>query len=151
MGKQQALRTPSQVTLPDSLAKSAYEEMYVGTFWSTYLPQGEEFPAQIAQYTNGVWTRALPEFYLKSSIIRKALLAVGLTIAGIAYKKQPEREDGLRLYVNSLQDMSIALTNPKRQNQLTLCIASRLFGLYEVRCFQPLAPAIDFSSFLCVY
>lgn len=121
-----------QVTLPDTLARSAYEQKYYDIFWRTYLPERKPFPQHVTLYTGGGWTNMLPRLCSMSAPIRKILLAMCLTTAGQTENKLWEKEEGLKCYVSSLKDMSVALTQPKKVPLITLCVTSRLYGLYEV-------------------
>ncbi|EXJ89137.1 hypothetical protein A1O3_02201 [Capronia epimyces CBS 606.96] len=122
-----------QVTLPDLLALSAYEQKYLAVFWDMYLPGQRQFPHHITRYTGGGWTNALPRLFGLSPPVRKALLAMCLTAAGQTEGRTWEKQEGLRSYMSSLKDMSTALACPGRadSNVITLCVASRLSSLYE--------------------
>jgi len=128
-----------QVTLPDTLTRSAYEEKYFDIFWRRYLPDKKPFPQHVTRYTNGGWTNSLPQLSSRSEPIRKMMLAVCLTTAGRAGNNVWEKEDGLKYYISSLKDMSTALAEPKMGNLVTLCVTSRLYGLYEVMYRPPFA------------
>lgn len=129
--------SPQVLVLPDALARSAYEEKYLGIFWGIYLPQQKQFPPHVTRYTGGGWTNALPQLCSVSPPIRKVLLALCLTTAGRAETKSWEKDEGLRCYMSSLRDMSGTLARLKTADPTTLCVASRLYSLYEVSYFDP--------------
>ncbi|KAK2809698.1 hypothetical protein FQN50_003543 [Emmonsiellopsis sp. PD_5] len=122
----------TQITAPAALVRSAYAEKYMGMLWSGYLPGSKPFPAHIMQYTGGGWTNTLPQLCRASPAIQRILLAVSLSAAGRAGNNRWEREEGVRCYMGSLGEMSAALSNRTRENITTLCVVSRLYGLYEV-------------------
>lgn len=130
-----------QVTLPDTLARSAYEQKYFDIFWRTYLPERKPFPQHVTRYTGGGWTNTLPQLCSISPPIRKILLAMCLRTAGQTENKIWEKEEGLKCYISSLKDMSAALAQPKTVPLITLCVTSRLYGLYEVK-YSRLSPMV---------
>ncbi|KAK2795132.1 hypothetical protein FQN51_000551 [Onygenales sp. PD_10] len=122
----------ARITAPAALVRSAYAEKYMGMFWSGYLPGSKPFPAHIMQYTGGGWTNTLPQLCRASPAIEKIMLAVCLSAAGRAGYNRWESEEGVRCYMGSLREMLAALSNRTRENITTLCVVSRLYGLYEI-------------------
>lgn len=121
------------VVLCDTLTRSAYESKYLGLFWSTYLPNGRALSAASAQDALGGWTNTILALYPTCNMLKKTLLALCLTARGKLDDKKWMQEQGLRLYVNVLQDMAEALQNPPGQNSDAVLTTTKLFSLYEVR------------------
>lgn len=77
------------------------------------------------------------------------MLAVCLTTAGRAENNVWEKQEGLKCYISSLKDMTTALAEPKTATLVTLCVTSRLYGLYEVcNVFLPRSMGLGFT---CTY
>lgn len=121
------------IALPDSLARSAYEDKYLGMFWESYLPGSRALSAESVRSTLGGWTNTIQDLYLTENVLRKALLAISLGTVGRRYGEKWMTEQALVLYVAALQDMSTALTVPSKAKGDALLTASKLFSLYEVR------------------
>lgn len=121
------------ISLLDSLAHSAYENKYLGLFWEAYLPGSKALPSGELKGVLGGWTEAIPDLYLSDDVLRKALLAMCLGTIGRRDCKKWMAEQGLKLYVEALQDMSAALSRPAKARSNALLTASKMFSMYEVR------------------
>lgn len=134
---------------PETLARTAREELYIGSFWHRYLPEAREFQPRAVPYTNGGWTVALPKLYGASPLIRKIMLAVCLAMAGRTAARERDREEGLRYYTSSLEGMARALKDGRKVDHTTLIVTARLFSLYEVGRFPPFS--CRFSPFFYLF
>jgi hypothetical protein len=120
------------VTLPDALARSAYEGRYLELFWSSYLPNGRALSSDAIQDTLGGWTNTIQALYPTNEILRKTILAMAMTSTGKHDGKGSMIEEGVKLYVSALQDMSGALKKPSGANSDAILTTAKLFSLYEV-------------------
>ncbi|KAL4886475.1 hypothetical protein BJY04DRAFT_213239 [Aspergillus karnatakaensis] len=62
---------PSEITLAETLARTAYQEQYLGLFWNEYLPNGRALPVDSQKYTGG-----------SAAPLKKVLLAIALASVG---------------------------------------------------------------------
>lgn len=60
------------------------------------------------------------------------MLAVSLSMRGQTPGRERDREEGLRYYTSSLEEMAGALRDGRRVDNTTLVITARLCSLYEV-------------------
>ena len=97
-----------------------------------YLPESREFPSSATPYMSGGWTAALPRLSGTSPVIRRIMLAVSLSLGGQAAGRERDREEGLRYYTSSLEEMAGALRDGKKVDHTTLVVTARLFSMYEV-------------------
>jgi hypothetical protein len=140
-------RTLPDVTLPISLARSAYEEKYIGLFWDIYLPNGQEFTKLSLRYPVGTWVHAAQALYQSDPALHKVLLA--LCFGTISWRKDQVwmAQESLRFYVSSLRDLNAGLRNPTRRKSDALMLATRMLSLYEVRPEpEPPGPRYSFDS-----
>jgi hypothetical protein len=119
--------------LPDTLARSAYENRYIGIFWTTYLPNGQVPSANELQSTLLRWTNTIQVLYQTNSTLKKAFLALCLASSGRLEGQEWMCKYGLRLYNSALHDMAMALKRPPNTKLDSILATAKLLGLYEVR------------------
>lgn len=129
-------RKPSPVCkgLDTSLARTGHESGYQGVFWNNYLPQGRQLPRHVTKYINGGWTRAIPQICTESEAARKIVLALCLSSSGASANRPWEKQEGMRLYAESLRDMAVSMAKPETTDLAALIVTSRLYGIYEIVC-----------------
>jgi hypothetical protein len=123
----------SEIALPSTLARSAYENKYHGLFWEDYLPHGRAFTPEVAQFTTGKWIDAVHELFLAEPTLRMALLAMSLCSTGRRDGSKWMTEEGVRAYGRALHEMTRALELPTRAKSDGLLAAVRLLGIFEVK------------------
>lgn len=125
---------PAPKGLDDYLARTGYESGYQGVFWNNYLPQGRELPRHVTKYINGGWTQAIPQICTESQAARKIVLALCLSSSGAGANRQWEKQEGTRLYAESLRDMAVLMDKSETADVAALIVTSRLYGIYEIVC-----------------
>ncbi|OLN94292.1 hypothetical protein CCHL11_02814 [Colletotrichum chlorophyti] len=126
------LREPTaDLVLPPSLARSAYEEKYIGMFWNFWLPCGELSPECSSQYPISRWTSDARDMYRQDNALRGTFLAMCLSAVGQRDDQEWLVADGLQLYVKALSELNAGLRHPKRWRTDALLMASRGLGLFE--------------------
>lgn len=123
------------VTLPETFARSAYHEQYLGLFWQSYLPAGKAFSAESNKYVPGLWMNQLHGISRQDneSPVRRILLAISLTSIGRRDNTPWMVENGIQLYGSSLATLAQELKDPASLADNNNYVASRLLSLYEVR------------------
>jgi len=122
----------SAVTLPDHLARAAYDVRYFELFWGAYMPMKGNLQEHIT-YINPSWTDAANELYSANEALRTALLALGLGTIGRRDGQRWMIKEGRVAYVRSLGHMSRQLRGAQEWKSDSLLAASKVLGLYEVR------------------
>jgi hypothetical protein len=122
----------ASVTLPPSLAQSAYQAKYMDMFWRIYLPNGEALSVEVTQIALGGWIDAIIDLHASESVLQKSLLAMSVTAVGKQENNQSLREEGRRLYTSSLQGLTLALRDSRRATSDAILTAIRLSSFYEV-------------------
>ncbi|KAK2800324.1 hypothetical protein FQN51_006232 [Onygenales sp. PD_10] len=129
--------TPT-ITLPPTLARTAYQDKYISLFWTAYTPGSQHISPPTLRNSLGSWTNAIQDLYLTDDVLRKALLAISLTTIGRGRDGQKwMAEQGLEMYTGALKDMSATLAVGGRGRVWgkgradALLTASKLFSLYE--------------------
>ena len=122
------------VILPATLARTAYEDRYLGMYWEVYLPGGRAVSGEAVFELEG-WSNTIQVLYPRDGLLRKALLAMSMRTLGRLNGEIWMQEEGLNFYIAALQDMSVALSVPSKTRRAdALLTASKLFSHYEV-CF----------------
>ncbi len=121
------------VTLADQLTRSAREEVFLAHFWGSYLPNGQVFPSEAAQYATGGWTNVVQQLYPANDVLRKALLANGLSSLGHRDGQRWMIEKGIEAYGAAMAGMrrALAVQTPKSLSEGTVA-AVRLMIMYSV-------------------
>ncbi|KAK2811677.1 hypothetical protein FQN50_002023 [Emmonsiellopsis sp. PD_5] len=129
--------TPT-ITLPPTLARTAYQDKYISLFWTAYTPGTQHISPPTLRNSLGSWTNAIHDLYLTDDVLRKALLAISLTTIGRGRDGEKWMvEQGLELYTGALKDMSATLAVGGRGRVWgkgkadALLTASKIFSLYE--------------------
>ncbi|KAF6801033.1 hypothetical protein CSOJ01_12035 [Colletotrichum sojae] len=122
----------TDVALPHSLARSAYEEKYLGLFWNVWFPAGQLSADLAPRYPVSSWISSARDLYRHDSALRRTLLAMCLSTLGRREERPELMADGFKLYVQALSDVNASLRHPKRFRSDAVMVASRGLGLYEL-------------------
>jgi hypothetical protein len=118
--------------LPNSLAASAIEQQYLGTWWMNYLPGQRSLPKNLDGFCDGGWTHALQEPSFLSPQLRKILLALAYGISGRQASLIWEADESAKHYLASLTGLSSTLPYAQAQDLITIITTIRLCAIYEV-------------------
>lgn len=155
------------ISLP--LSSALQQDRIIALFWEAYLPNsqslpGTSTPSSPAATTPGTAAPAprdlinssvspLQGYQTSSPVYRKALLATALTTlskrhtggAGADEGAEWMLREGMRLYGESIADMSVALAKQKGAwKGFDLLAAARIYGLYEVGSLS-----LHFFAYFC--
>ncbi|KAK0615154.1 hypothetical protein B0T17DRAFT_619960 [Bombardia bombarda] len=119
------------ITLPDSLARAAYEDRYIAMFWDAYIPLGRDIEPYQA-FVNPSWPKVAQNLYPYHAVLRKAVLALGLSTIGRRDRQQWMVHEGLAFYACALKDMLGELRRPERWRSDALLASSEILSLYEI-------------------
>lgn len=120
------------ITLPDELARTAYEDKYIGLYWEAYLPNGRALPADQTRLVLGSWSSATRDLYAADDTLRKSVLAMSFATLSKREGEKWMSEKSLKYYIEALQETAVALKIPSKAKSDELLSATRLFSLYEV-------------------
>lgn len=125
-------RAGSHVTLPDSFARSAREQLYFGLFWNTMIPEGPQFSPQSTDLASVGWTSLLGDLYNSETALRFATIAMATSVLGRLNDDEQLRLKGLQVYNWTVQEMIRAVREPNRAKSDSLIVAARLMAFFEV-------------------
>jgi hypothetical protein len=130
--RKQSNTCKGEIIVHDTLVRSAYEDKVLGRYWEAYLPGSRVISGKTILQLEG-WSNTLRELYVNDGVLRKALLAMALRTLGRKNDDQWMSDEGLKLYISAMQDMSAALSGPSKARRAdALLTASKLFSHYEV-------------------
>lgn len=129
-------RAGPHVTIPDSLARSAREQLYFGLFWNIMMPKGPRFSSQSMDLAPIGWTSLLEDLYNSETALRFATIAMATSMLGRLNDDEQLRLKGLQVYNWTVQEMIRAVREPKRAQSDSLIVAARLMAFFEV--YSPL-------------
>ncbi|KAL4957814.1 hypothetical protein BDW69DRAFT_205523 [Aspergillus filifer] len=124
-------RSQLEIALPPTLARSAYQARYLDLFWRMYLPNGEALSVEVKQIALGKWVDAIYDLQNSDPVLKKALVAMSVSAVGKQDNNRVLKEEGRRLYMNSLQALSVALQDPKRASCDAILTAIKLCSFNE--------------------
>jgi hypothetical protein len=117
------------VTLPDSLARSAYSEKTIATFLSMYNPKGS---IRVDNTDAREFVSLLPMLSVREEALHMAVLAIGVTQLGTTMGNEDLTRQGRILYGKALKETAVALRNPARANSESLLVVPRVMGLFDM-------------------
>jgi hypothetical protein len=117
------------VTLPDSLARSAYSEKTIAMFLSMYNPKGS---IRIDNTDAKEFVSLLPMLSVRDEALQMAVLAIGITQLGTTMGNQDLTRQGRTLYGKALKETAVALRNPARASSESLLVVPRVMGLFDM-------------------
>ncbi|KAI2480279.1 hypothetical protein Ptr902_08460 [Pyrenophora tritici-repentis] len=115
--------------LPDSLARSAYQEKTMATFLRIYNPQG------VVRATNAdarEFVSMLPLLSSRNQALQMAALAVGITQLGVTTDNEALTHQGRTLYGRALRETAVALRNPTRVASESMLVVPRVMALFDL-------------------
>jgi hypothetical protein len=120
---------PFSVTLPESLARSAYSEKTIATFLSMYNPKGS---IRVDNTDAREFVSLLPTLSVRDEALQMAVLAIGITQLGTTMGNQDLTRQGRTLYGKALKETALALRNPARASSESLLVVPRVMGLFDM-------------------
>ena len=124
-----AATAPTYPTIPPSLARSAFTVKGVEATFNMFLSHKDAGGAlQLVDRFSSI----LAMLSMREEALSKTILAVGLTTLGKGPNDQALLRQGQALYGKALQELGLALKNPKRRNSEALLATTGLMGLYEI-------------------
>lgn len=121
-----------QITLPDPLARTAREQLYVGRLCSASLPYGRRYSKQASDFTSNGWPRYIGSLYDTEETVRYITLAMSAAVLGVENRDSQLHLKGLQTYGRALQAMERAVGNAHQCVSDGLLAAARMMQLYEV-------------------
>ncbi|KAL4927852.1 Zn(II)2Cys6 transcription factor domain-containing protein [Aspergillus undulatus] len=129
--KEERSNSAPDVALPPALVRSAYQARYMDLFWQMYLPNGQALSIEVTQVALGGWIDAIHDLQNHETVLKKALVAMSVSAVGRQENNKFLKEEGRRLYTNSLQSLSATLQDPKRATSDSIWTAIRLASFWE--------------------
>lgn len=120
--------------LPPGLATSASEQHLIGSFWSSYLPNGRLATDEVIKFSMYGWTNVVDELYHKTPMIRLALCACALGLRGLGEKDPRLLQKSYQMYGKTLSSLQRCIREPEFQHRHVVLTTLKLCFLYEVRC-----------------
>ncbi|KAF2649819.1 hypothetical protein K491DRAFT_610061 [Lophiostoma macrostomum CBS 122681] len=120
------------VVLPDSLARSAYNEKSIEMFRNSYAPSALKTSSAAAFSSANKFPDLLPALYVQDDALRLALLATSSATIGQATGDVWMMEQGKKLYSRALVEMSKAVKDPQRSRSPAVSAVPRVMGLFEI-------------------
>ncbi|KAF9873536.1 hypothetical protein CkaCkLH20_08995 [Colletotrichum karsti] len=122
----------TDIVLPQTLARSAYEDKYLSIFWDIWFPCGPTSADCSSKYPISSWTTSARDLYRHDAALRRTLLAMCLSTLGRKENRPSLMADGFQTYVKALREVNVSLRNPKRWSSDAVVVASRGLGLFEL-------------------
>ncbi|PTB35646.1 hypothetical protein M441DRAFT_31853 [Trichoderma asperellum CBS 433.97] len=128
----------TNITLHDSLTRSAREELYFSTLISTALPYGHLLSARASDVLTNGWVSAVKAYYDKEPAIRYASLAMSVGFMGVEERKKQITQSsqmtlqGFEAYNKAILEMVRGLSDSKRSKNDGIIVAARILQFYEL-------------------
>ncbi|GKZ50893.1 hypothetical protein AbraIFM66951_004585 [Aspergillus brasiliensis] len=129
-------RGAPDITLHESLARTAREVTYVGLYLAAFLPNGRLFSREAAQISSAGWLRHLDKLCRSEKTLRFITLAHGLSMLATRDNDSQLKLKGVQAHSMALQEMRTALQDPQRSTGDGILAAIRLFRFYEASCLS---------------
>jgi hypothetical protein len=120
--------------LPPGLATSASEQHLIGSFWSSYLPNGRLATDEVIKFSMYGWTTVVDELYHKTPMVRLALCACALGLRGLGEKDPRLLQKSYQMYGKTLSSLQRCIREPESQQRHVVLTTLKLCFLYEVCC-----------------
>lgn len=103
-------------------------------FWSSYLPNGRNFPPESVEYTSGVWMNDLHRLFRAGNqlALKKIMLAIAVTGVGEHDDNSWMVEKGIALYGDALATLAALLETRDGTVRESNFVTTKLLSLYEV-------------------
>lgn len=129
---QKANQGTSNITLHDSLTRTAREIKYVDAYWGTYLPNGRPISVSAMRLSTIGWTQFFEELCRADPTLRYATLAISISIIGAQDGNTQLSLKGLEAYGMAIREMKKSLMDPVRRRGDGLLAAVRVMRLFEI-------------------
>lgn len=123
----------TDVVLPHSLARSAYEDKYISLLWDAWSPCGTPSAEISANYPVYSWVSSARDLYQDEDGLRRTLIAMSLSTLGQKDGQAYSTAKGFQTYVQALSEVNVSLQHPKRWKSDAVMVASQGLGLFEVK------------------
>ncbi|KAL3488017.1 hypothetical protein BJX62DRAFT_253613 [Aspergillus germanicus] len=120
------------ITLHESPARIAREDRYVGLYLAAFLPNGRLFSQEASRISSAGWLRHLDFLCRSERTLRLITLAHGLSMLATRDHDSQLKLKGFEAHRMALQQMHVALQDPKRATGDGILAAVRLFRFYEI-------------------
>lgn len=124
------------ITLHGSLARTARQGKYVGLFLTSHLPNGQIFSLEASQLSPLGWMRYHDDLCRSEKTLGLITLAASLSMLGARDADSQLAGKGLQAYGMAVQEMTVALGDPRRSVGDGLLVSVRLMRLFEVPLFS---------------
>ncbi|CAH0044712.1 unnamed protein product [Clonostachys solani] len=118
--------------LSPSLATSASEQHLIGSFWSSYLPNGRLATDGVIKFSLYGWTNVVDELYFKAPMIRSVLCACALGLRGLAENNPRLLQKSYQMYGKTLSGLQRCIEDPEKQQRHVVLTTLKLSCLYEI-------------------
>ncbi|PNP47957.1 hypothetical protein TGAMA5MH_01009 [Trichoderma gamsii] len=128
----------TNITLHDSLTRSAREELYFSKLISTALPYGHLLSASASDVLTNGWVSAVKAYYDEEPAIRYASLAMSVGFMGVDERKKqiPQSSQmtlqGFEAYNKAVVQMVRGLKDSTRSKNNGIIVAARILQFYEL-------------------
>ncbi|KAF4833503.1 hypothetical protein CGCSCA4_v013356 [Colletotrichum siamense] len=122
----------TDVVLPHSLARSAYEDKYISLLWDAWSPCGTPSAEISANYPVYSWVSSARDLYQDDDGLRRTLIAMSLSTLGQKGGQAYSTAKGFQTYVQALSEVNVSLQHSKRWKSDAIMVASQGLGLFEL-------------------
>ncbi|CAI6085134.1 unnamed protein product [Clonostachys chloroleuca] len=121
------------VVLPQSLNRTSYEEIFVESFWSTYLPSpGAHSSKEAVLYNTSDWIHVVRDLYRDNGPLRMIFLANCVALKGFEDNKQWLVEKSHQMHGRALNAIARSLCHPDAYKSDAVLAAARMLILFEI-------------------
>lgn len=125
-----------RIVLPGTLAKTAFEDHYIGIFWSEFLPNGRRFTEAQSRSCTGAQYQIAEELYSSNETLRTALRALSMAAVGRSRNNATLIDAGVRMYGQALCNLTYMLQHVRLDESDGALMACKLLELFEAICGQ---------------
>lgn len=118
-------REYSTVTLRQSFNVAAYQDQYLGMFWSIYLPSG------LQDSSKSGWMTIVRNISIVDDVVRQSLLAICMSLLGQSNGKEWMVHEGLKLHTSAVKGVRRTLSKLSTRDHESALVATRALSAYE--------------------
>ncbi|KAF5522109.1 hypothetical protein CGCA056_v006564 [Colletotrichum aenigma] len=104
----------TDVVLPHSLARSAYEDKYISLLWDAWSPCGTPSAEISANYPVYSWVSSARDLYQDEDGLRRTLIAMSLSTLGQKDGQAYSTAKGFQTYVQALSEVNLLYGTQER-------------------------------------
>ncbi|KAF4891226.1 hypothetical protein CGCVW01_v014328 [Colletotrichum viniferum] len=104
----------TDVVLPHSLARSAYEDKYISLLWDAWSPCGTPSAEISANYPVYSWVSSARDLYHDDDGLRRTLIAMSLSTLGQKDGQAYSTAKGFQTYVRALSEVNLLYGTQER-------------------------------------